>query len=135
MTRLNLRRFIPVLGLLLLALVIGACSPERNERLGEIQRRVPGGDPEIGRSLAAAWGCGACHRIPGVIGADALTAPPLDGYERRQHIAGALTNTADNLIAWIQNPQAIEPGTAMPNLGMSEAEARHIAAYLYTLSR
>ena len=39
----------------------------------------------------------------------------------------------ENMIRWLIDPQAVEPGTAMPNLGMSEADARHIAAYLYTL--
>ncbi|MBE2270479.1 MAG: c-type cytochrome [Anaerolinea sp.] len=121
--------------LLVIALVSAACSGERNERLGETERRVPGGDPIVGQSLAAYWGCGSCHRIPGVSGANSLTGPPLDGFERRQYIAGALINNTENLIAWIVNPQAIEPGTAMPNLGMSEEEARHIAAYLYTLTR
>lgn len=127
----DLRR-IAVLALLLIG---AACSAERNPRLGEIERRVPNGDANIGRSLASYWGCGSCHRIPGVTGANSLSAPPLDGFERRQYIAGALTNNPENLIAWIQNPQAIEPGTAMPNLGMSEQEARHIAAYLYSLTR
>jgi hypothetical protein len=37
------------------------------------------------------------------------------------------------LIQWIQDPQAVEPGTAMPNLGVDEAIARDTAAYLYTL--
>jgi cytochrome c1 len=37
------------------------------------------------------------------------------------------------LILWLQNPQAVEPGTVMPNLGLTEIEARDIAAYLYTL--
>jgi len=126
---------VPLFTILAILLVSAACSGERNERLGEIERRVPGGDPAVGRSLAAYWGCGSCHRIPGVSGALSLTAPPLDGFERRQYIAGALVNNAENLVAWIVNPQAIEPGTAMPNLGMSEEEARHIAAYLYTLTR
>jgi cytochrome c1 len=31
---------------------------------------------------------------------------------------------------WIQSPQAIAPGTAMPDLGVSEREAQAIAAYL-----
>jgi cytochrome c1 len=35
------------------------------------------------------------------------------------------------LIKWIRNPQQIEPGTAMPDLGVSEDEAGDIAAYLY----
>lgn len=124
-----------LLTMLAILLVITACSGERNQRLGEMERRVPDGDPLVGQSLAGYWGCGSCHRIPGVSGANSLTGPPLDGFERRQYIAGSLINNAENLIAWIVNPQAIEPGTAMPNLGMSEEEARHIAAYLYTLTR
>jgi cytochrome c len=44
-----------------------------------------------------------------------------------------LTNTPDNLIEWIQNPPGIDPRTATPNLGIDEAAARDIAAYLYTL--
>jgi cytochrome c1 len=49
------------------------------------------------------------------------------------HIAGVLTNTPDNLIEWIHNPPGVDPRTAMPNLGVDEAAARDIAAYLYTL--
>jgi cytochrome c1 len=37
------------------------------------------------------------------------------------------------MIAWLQNPQAIVPGNAMPNMGLSEPDARDITAYLYTL--
>jgi cytochrome c1 len=59
--------------------------------------------------------------------------PPLNAWSERQYIAGNLQNQPDNLIAWIMNPQAIEPGTAMPNMNIDEQEARDIAAYLYTL--
>jgi cytochrome c1 len=37
------------------------------------------------------------------------------------------------LSAWLRDPPAIDPATAMPNLGLSEAEALDVAAYLYTL--
>jgi cytochrome c1 len=37
------------------------------------------------------------------------------------------------MIRWIQNPQAVDQKTAMPNLGVTDAEARDVAAYLYTL--
>ena len=33
-----------------------------------------------------------------------------------------------------RNPQAIEPGTAMPTQGVTADEAAHMAAYLYTLN-
>ena len=88
-------------------------------------------DIEIGRQLLASYGCGSCHSIPGVPGADALAAPPLGCFYERSYIAGRLPNTRDNLIKWIQNPQQIEPGTAMPDLGVSKEEAQDIAAYLY----
>jgi cytochrome c1 len=60
-----------------------------------------------------------------------MAAPPLDHFYARSYIAGRLPNTEENLLKWIQDPQQIEPGTAMPNLGVSEDEARDIAAYLY----
>jgi cytochrome c1 len=36
------------------------------------------------------------------------------------------------MVRWIVNPRAIDSLTAMPNLGVTEGEARDIAAYLYT---
>jgi len=66
-----------------------------------------------------------------VPGADAMGAPPLDHFYQRSYIAGRLPNTEENLIKWIQIPQQIEPGSAMPNLGVTQDEARDIAAYLY----
>jgi hypothetical protein len=51
----------------------------------------------------------------------------------RTIIAGELPNTPANLKAWIMNPVEIEPGTAMPNLGVTDGQAHDIAAYLYTL--
>jgi cytochrome c1 len=37
------------------------------------------------------------------------------------------------LTMWVRDPTAIDPMTAMPVVGLAEAEARHVAAYLYTL--
>ena len=65
------------------------------------------------------------------VGADAMAAPPLDHFYARSYIAGRLPNTEQNLVNWIQDPQRIEPGTAMPSLGVTQDEARDIAAYLY----
>jgi cytochrome c2 len=96
---------------------------------------MPGGDPERGEAAIRAYGCDACHTIPGIKGANATVGPPLDDWADRRYIAGALTNKPDNLLAWIQDPQAIEPGTAMPDVGVTEQDARDIGAYLYTLSR
>jgi cytochrome c len=94
---------------------------------------VAGGDPEGGKAALARFGCTSCHTIPGVRGANGLVGPPLTQFARRAYIAGQLPNDAENLVRWIQNPQVIEPGTAMPNLGIVPAVARDMAAYLYTL--
>lgn len=92
-----------------------------------------GGNPQAGKKLIVSSGCGACHTIPGLYTARGLVGPPLSFYSRRTMIAGELPNVPDNLVRWIMNPPAIEPGTAMPDLGLSEQQARDIAAYLYTL--
>jgi cytochrome c1 len=47
-------------------------------------------------------------------------------------IAGRLGNSPDNLQRWIRDPQAVSPGTAMPDLNVGERDARDITAFLYT---
>jgi cytochrome c2 len=107
------------------------CGCAESEQLP--QHTVPGGDAERGRLLVSAYGCGSCHIIPGISGADGVVGPPLTDWAGRQWIAGNLWNEPGNLIAWLHDPQAIEPGTAMPSQGVTEEEAAHMAAYLYTL--
>lgn len=92
-----------------------------------------GGDVEQGRRVITSAGCGACHVIPGIHAANGLVGPPLYFFSRRTMIAGELPNTPDNLVRWIMNPPSVEPGTAMPDLGLSDQQARDAAAYLYTL--
>jgi len=96
-----------------------------------ISQSVPQGDFERGRTLIASYGCGSCHTIPGVAGADAKVGPPLNEFYERSYIAGLLPNTWQNLVMWIQHPQQVLPHNAMPDLGVSDTDARHIAAYLY----
>ena len=94
---------------------------------------VPGGDPARGARTIATMGCGACHQIRGIPGASGLVAPPLDNIAARGLLAGEIPNTPENMVKWIRDPQAIEPATAMPNLGIGDQGARDIVAYLYTL--
>ncbi|MFI6231232.1 c-type cytochrome [Micromonospora echinospora] len=94
---------------------------------------VRDGRPDRGATLIARYGCGSCHTIPGIDRANGLVGPPLTRFGSRSYIAGELVNNADNLQHWIADPQAVEPGTAMPDLGVSAIDARDIAAYLYTL--
>lgn len=96
-------------------------------------KAVPGGDAERGRQLIPQYGCGACHAIPGIDGAKGQVGAPLDGIADRAYLAGVLSNTPNNMVTWIMHPQQIAPGSAMLELGVSERDARDIAAYLYTL--
>jgi mono/diheme cytochrome c family protein len=77
--------------------------------------------------------CDSCHMIPGIVGADKVSGPPLAGFASRLYIAGILPNTPANLLRWIRDPKNIEPLTAMPNMRVNEKDARDMAAYLYTL--
>jgi cytochrome c len=94
---------------------------------------MTGGDPRQGRAKIRAYGCQTCHSIPGVPGATSRVGPPLDGIGGRVYLAGRLTNSPDNLMRWIRSPRQVDEQTAMPDLGVTEADGRHIAAYLYTL--
>jgi cytochrome c len=116
--------------LLLPATLLGCAAQERN---ASPPRETQGGDPARGAELISQYGCGTCHEVPGVDGADGLVGPPLDHFSRRGYIAGELPNSATNLERWIANPQRIEPGTAMPYLGVSDKDAQDITAYLYSL--
>jgi cytochrome c len=96
-------------------------------------QRIVGGDPATGRSIVAAVECGVCHVIPGIAGADGIVGPPLTEFAHRQFIGGVVPNHAGTLVQWVQDPSSLAPETGMPALGLSEDEARHVAAYLLTL--
>jgi len=91
------------------------------------------GDVERGRLALTQYACHACHTIPGVTSSSPNVGPPLAGLAGRSLIAGRLANTPDNLVSWVRDPKAFKPLTAMPDMGVSEAHARDIAAYLGTL--
>lgn len=112
-----------------LALLAG-CDDDR--RRAETARALTGGDPARGRLAIRHHGCGSCHTIPGVGRADGRVGPSLAGIGDRLYLAGRLPNTPANLITWIRHPQAVEPGNAMPEMGVTEEDARDIAAHLYT---
>ncbi len=103
-------------------------APTRGEALARVR-----GDAARGKELLRDFGCTSCHRIPGIPGPAGLVGPPLTRWAERQFISGRLVNTPAALAAWIVNPRAVEPGTAMPVLGVTFEQAGDMAAYLYTL--
>ena len=110
------------------AVALLACSSERRQ-----VSAMTDGDPARGRLMLRKYGCQSCHSIPGVPGGDARVGPPLAGIASRSYIGGVLTNAPDNMLRWIQDPKKVDSLTAMPNVGVTRADARHIAAYLYPL--
>ncbi|HJP84792.1 MAG TPA: cytochrome c oxidase assembly protein [Gemmatimonadaceae bacterium] len=100
---------------------------------GDNRYHLTNADVERGRTAIRKYGCGSCHNIPGVGGAVGMVGPPLGQIAQRVYIAGVLPNEPDNMIRWIENPQAIDSKTAMPYMGVTPRDARDIAAYLYTL--
>lgn len=111
----------------LLALLGSAASAQEN-----IPPLAPG-SPAHGAELIAEKGCGACHMIPGITGANGLVGPPLTLMGRRIFVAGLLRNTPQNLAAWVLEPQRFVPGNATPSTGLTKSEALDVAAYLETI--
>lgn len=115
-----------------LMLFAGGCSGPA-PGVARAAAAATGGDPERGRALIRQYGCVSCHTIPGVAGAHSIVGPPLKGFASRTYVAGIMANQPDNVIRWIQNPPGIDTLTAMPNVGVTERDARDITSYLYTL--
>jgi cytochrome c len=123
------------IGQILIAVTI-ALSPLSGCRGGRTEPAyivATGGTADEGKRIIRQYDCGSCHTIPGVRGARGLVGPPLMSFGRRTYIAGHVPNSPDNLVRWIVAPQSIDAGTAMPTLGLTEQQARDVAAYLYTL--
>jgi cytochrome c len=128
----RINKWVALAAWLFAGMMLAACSPIVGR---DASQDVPGGDIQRGQRLLVEYGCHSCHTIPGVREAKATVGPPLDDWADRHYIAGALANTPENLILWIQFPQSIEPGTAMPDMGVTDQDARDIAAYLFNLRR
>ena len=90
----------------------------------------PGAPP--GKTLFLSKGCIACHTIQGIPGGG-VVGPNLSKKGSEPMIAGVLENNKENMIKWLANPSAVKPGTAMPNLGLTDDEKNKLSDYLLTL--
>ena len=127
MARTRLQEALIQVPALVVAAGLAACSDSA------LHAPEPPGDAARGRLLLHQYHCDACHRISGVAGLDGVIGPPLDRVGSRVYLAGMLPNTPEHLERWIRNPEAVKPGTAMPNAQVTEADARDMVAYLYRL--
>ncbi len=118
-----------LLAILAAAIIASGCG----KRVEKEAAAMTGGDVGRGRTAIGKYGCAACHTIPGIHNAVATVGPPLTQVAVRQYLGGHLVNTPDNMMKWLQHPQQIDPKNAMPEMGITDQDARDIAAYLYTL--
>jgi cytochrome c1 len=117
-----------ILTMLALAAALVACGePGRGSAAAPLQ-----GNAARGKVALTQYACQACHMIPGVTGSEVYVGRPLKGLAGRKFIAGSLPNNQANLVRWIRDPKSIDPLTAMPVMGVSEADAIDISAYLLT---
>jgi cytochrome c len=117
---------------ILVLLCLTGCGEPREENYKHAAA-LTGGDPGKGKTAINMYGCASCHTIPGIHGADSLVGPPLTSIAQRTYLAGVIQNNPENLVRWLRNPPKIDSRTAMPNMHLSDADARDIASYLYTL--
>ncbi len=87
----------------------------------------------LGKRVFEATACINCHAINGTV-ADGRFGPDLTHLMSRRTIAsGAAENTKENLRRWIQNPDAIKPGSLMPAMKLSDSDLDALTDYMETL--
>lgn len=96
---------------------------------------ITGGSVSAGREAFDRYRCGSCHTVKHVDAATGQVGPALDGVALRSTVAGKLENSPDKMMHWLRHPQAVVPGNAMPDQGVTERDARDLSAFLYTLRR
>lgn len=65
--------------------------------------------------------CQSCHKLDGRGG---IEGPVLNGVRMRK--------TRDEIITWLNDPQALKPGTPMPTYGLTQAQTWLLADFLMT---
>jgi cytochrome c oxidase subunit 2 len=86
-----------------------------------------------GRHVFESTACLNCHSIAGTNGTGRFGPDLTHLMSRRTIAAGAAENTPENLRLWIQNPDAIKPGSLMPAMKLSDADLDAVVRYLETL--
>ena len=118
---------------LAVVVVLAALAGCRDTSVEEMAAAKTGGDVARGRTAIGKYGCAGCHTIPGIDNAVATVGPTLERIASRSTLRGKVPNTPENIMKWLQNPQQIDPKSPMPAMGVTDTDARDIAAFLYTL--
>lgn len=125
-----MRIFLPVSSLALFTFLLSGYAGAKTVRS---YQAVAGGNAIRGEQVIAQYKCGSCHTIPGIRNAKGVFGPPLTDWADRGTIAGDFPNNPKTLVSWLKSPTSMKPATAMPDLGLSEQQARDAAQYLETL--
>ncbi len=115
--------------------IINQGGMQRLREVDTAESVTTGGSARAGYKVISAKSCNACHDIPGIYGPHGNIGPSLGDFKNRATIAGVLANSSENLIRWLQHPREVDPQTAMPDLNLTEQEARDASAYLYSLQK
>jgi len=109
-------------------------SREEFDRWVHEQQQTPQGTAaSAGQRIFESIACTNCHTVAGTA-AKGRFGPDLTHLMSRDTIAaGATPNTSQTLRLWIQNPDAIKPGSKMPGMGLSDQDLDAVTAYLETL--
>jgi cytochrome c oxidase subunit II len=86
-----------------------------------------------GRRVFESTSCVNCHAVGGTNGTGRFGPDLTHLMSRRTIAAGAAENTSENLRLWIQNPDAIKPGSLMPAMKLSDEDLDALVRYLETL--
>ena len=114
----------------LLVLTSAACKPPPTAETSAPQASI-----ERGKKAIERVGCAACHTIEGIDWPEGKNAPALAGLDRRGLIAGQLPARPDVLAEFVRDAPSLVPGTAMPPMPLTRAEALDVASYLYSIGR
>jgi cytochrome c oxidase subunit 2 len=110
-------------------------SPDEFARWIQEQNQPAHTDDAVyaGRRIFETTACVNCHTVTGTP-AHGRFGPDLTHLMSRDTIAsGAVPNTSANLKRWLQNPDALKPGSKMPAMELNDQELNALSAYLETL--
>jgi len=92
----------------------------------------PAGDAAAGKDIFAKSACVGCHTIRGV--SAGVLGPDLTHFGSRKLFGAGMWDTnVEKVAAWVKDPPRLKPGSKMPNLHLSDADSKAVAAYLVGL--
>jgi len=110
-------------------------TKEDFETWARAQQKPAAQDEKViaGRHVFETTACINCHAVSGTA-ANGRFGPDLTHLMSRRTIAsGAAPNTTEQLRLWIQNPEAIKPGSLMPAMKLGDTELNQVVQYMQSL--